>query len=345
MEDLAISKVPITIVTATDIEKSLTISQEGQQVEEWLELGNGCLCCSIKDTGLAAIESLISRRGAFDYILLETSGLADPGNLAPLFWVDSGLGSAVYLDGIVTVVDAKNILLSLDEPAAAEMIVEEEEEEHEHEHAETHPHHHLTTAHLQISHADVVILNKCDVVDEEQLRRAKERVRAINGMAKMLETRYGRITQLEGALLDLHAYDGVNELDTVAKGHSHLDPSISTLTLHVPRLDTDQLPRLESWLRSVLWESSLPPNETGARGGFTVHRTKGQILVKDGRVLMIQGVRDVFEIIDHTSSSRGVAGSAVAGDESTARGKIVLIGKGLVGVPFQESLERAFGAK
>ncbi|KAI4174860.1 MAG: hypothetical protein LQ346_008171, partial [Caloplaca aetnensis] len=296
------------------------------------------------DTGLAAIESLISRRGAFDYILLETSGLADPGNLAPLFWVDSGLGSSVYLDGIVTVVDAKNILLSLDEPAAAEMIVEEEEKEHEH----SGTHHHLTTAHLQISHADVVILNKCDVVDEQQLRRVKERVRAINGMAKMLETRYGRITQLEGVLLDLHAYDGVSELDTVAKGHSHLDPSISTLTLHVPLLGTNHLPRLESWLRSVLWDSLLPPNETGARAGFTVHRTKGQILIKDGRVLMIQGVRDVFEIIDHTSSrsvaGSAVAGSAVAGDESTARGKIVLIGKGLVGSPFQESLERALAS-
>lgn len=98
----------------------------------------------------------------------------------------------------------------------------------------------------------------------------------------------------------------------------------------------------------MLWDSLLPPNETGARAGFTVHRTKGQILIKDGRVLMIQGVRDVFEIIDHTSSrsvaGSAVAGSAVAGDESTARGKIVLIGKGLVGSPFQESLERALAS-
>ncbi len=121
--------------------------------------------------------------------------------------------------------------------------------------------------------------------------------------------------------------------------------SISTLTLHVPLLPTNHLPNLESWLRSVLWDSQLPPTETGARtGGFTVHRTKGQIFVQDGRVLMIQGVRDVFEIIDHTTSaSRGVAGSAGAEDESAVgSGKIVLIGKGLGGVPFQESLDRAF---
>lgn len=169
-----------------------------------------------RDTGVAAIESLISRRGAFDYIMLETSGLADPGNLAPLFWVDDGLGSSIYLDGIVTLVDAKNILLSLDEPAATETVEEDEGRKH------SGPH--LTTAHLQISHADVVIVNKCDAVSEAQLQRVKERVRAINGLAKMHTTSYGQIPRLEGVLLDLHAYDGMEGLDTVAKGHSHLDP-------------------------------------------------------------------------------------------------------------------------
>src|ERR1700755_2254119 len=61
----------------------------------------------------------MEKKGAFDYILLETTGLADPGNLAPLFWVDDGLGSTIYLDGIVTLVDAKNIITSLDDPNGA----------------------------------------------------------------------------------------------------------------------------------------------------------------------------------------------------------------------------------
>ncbi|KAI4089586.1 MAG: hypothetical protein LQ344_005301 [Seirophora lacunosa] len=318
--ELAISKVPLTLVTefAADIEKSLTISQKGQQVEEWLELANGCLCCSIKDTGVAAIESLISRRGAFDYIMLETSGLADPGNLAPLFWVDDGLGSSIYLDGIVTLVDAKNILLSLDEPAATETVEEDEGRKH------SGPH--LTTAHLQISHADVVIVNKCDAVSEAQLQRVKERVRAINGLAKMHTTSYGQIPRLEGVLLDLHAYDGMEGLDTVAKGHSHLDPVM-------PLLSREQLQKLESWLRSVLWESVLPSagaSEPVAQA-FTVHRTKGRILVEDGRVLMIQGVREVFEMIDQTASEREESNSAT-------KGKIVLIGMGLAGLTFEESL-------
>ncbi|XP_010071250.1 PREDICTED: COBW domain-containing protein 1-like, partial [Pterocles gutturalis] len=60
------------------LEKSLAISQGGELYEEWLELRNGCLCCSVKDNGVKAIENLMQRRGKFDYILLETTGLADP---------------------------------------------------------------------------------------------------------------------------------------------------------------------------------------------------------------------------------------------------------------------------
>ncbi|KAL8662392.1 MAG: hypothetical protein Q9168_008267, partial [Polycauliona sp. 1 TL-2023] len=192
---------------------------------------------TLKDTGVAAIESLITRRGTFDYIILETSGLADPGNLAPLFWVDDGLGSSIYLDGIVTLVDAKNILLSLDEPAVSETIQDSspskqsDGHDHEHEYEDEHEDdneapHHLTTAHLQISHADVIIINKCDLVSSHQLQNVRDRVKAINGLAKVHETRFGEIPLLEGVLLDLHAYDRVElgEMDMGARGHSHLDP-------------------------------------------------------------------------------------------------------------------------
>jgi len=63
------------------MEKSIAIGEKGNLCEEWLELQNGCLCCSVKDNGIKAIENLMSKRGKFDYILLETTGLADPGNL------------------------------------------------------------------------------------------------------------------------------------------------------------------------------------------------------------------------------------------------------------------------
>src|SRR5947209_12874811 len=154
----------------------------------------------------------MERSGAFDYILLETTGLADPGNLAPLFWVDDGLGSTIYLDGIVTLVDAKNILASLDEPPR-------DDSDHGNHHGPS-----LTTAHLQISHADVIVINKTDLVSPEVLDAVRERVQAINGLAKIYTTQQGQVPCLEGFLLDLHAYDDVGPLDLESKGHSHLDP-------------------------------------------------------------------------------------------------------------------------
>ncbi|KAG7150253.1 COBW domain-containing protein 1 like [Verticillium longisporum] len=207
-----------------DIEKSLTVNKGDEKVEEWLEVGNGCLCCSVKDTGVNAIESLMEKKGAFDYILLETTGLADPGNLAPLFWVDDGLGSTIYLDGIVTLVDAKNILRSLDDPSGKIEV----EEEHDHDHSSSPL---MTTAHMQISHADVIVINKADLVTPDELQQVRDRIESINGLAKIHVTQKSEVPQLEGVLLDLHAYDELAELDFSRKGHSHLDPAISTISI------------------------------------------------------------------------------------------------------------------
>ena len=164
----------------------------------------------------------MDRRGSFDYILLETSGLADPGKIAPLFWVDDGLGSSIYLDGIVTLVDAKNIIRSLGEERTEHVQPEEalaSEEDSFHVCSSR-----TTTAHLQISYADVIVLNKGDTVSPDQLDVAQARVQGINSLAKVHVTQYSRMSQLEGVVLDLHAYDGVGSLEISAHGHSHLDP-------------------------------------------------------------------------------------------------------------------------
>jgi CCR4-NOT transcription complex subunit 2 len=179
-----------------------------------------------RDTGVNAIESLMEKKGAFDYILLETTGLADPGNLAPIFWVDDGLASTIYLDGIVTLVDAKNILRSLDDPSG---VIEGHQDGHDdHGHGPL-----MTTAHVQISHADVIVINKSDLVGTEELAQVKARIQAINGLAKIHVTNQSVVPSLEGFLLDLHAYDQVEVLDTAGKGHSHLDP-VSRPDLHCP---------------------------------------------------------------------------------------------------------------
>ena len=179
--------------------------------------------------GVAAIENLMELRGRFDYILLETTGLADPGNIAPLFWLDDGLGSSIFLDGIVTLVDAKNVLKSLDEGYGDENRPNDEEHKDHDEHGPL-----LTTAHLQISHADVILVNKADLVSEEELKWVEDRIRSINGLARIEITTKSKVSQLEGLLLDLHAYDQVTDADLkfASKGHSHLDPVRKSNTLH-----------------------------------------------------------------------------------------------------------------
>ncbi|KAF4308718.1 Cobalamin (vitamin B12) biosynthesis CobW-like protein [Botryosphaeria dothidea] len=367
VDDLSLVKVPITIVTGylgagkttllnyilnerhgkkiavilngactlgpADIEKSLTVSKDGSQAEEWLDLANGCLCCTVKDTGVQAIESLMERRGAFDYILLETTGLADPGNIAPLFWIDEGLGSTIYLDGIVTLVDAKNILKSLDEPLPETAVHEDKGHDHDHTGPE------LTTAHLQISHADVVVINKTDLVTAEELKNVRQRIISINALAKIHVTDHSKVPQLEGVLLDLHAYDAVDpaQLDFAAKGHSHLDPTITTITIHIPALDQKGLKALDTWLQSLLWEETLPGAAPSPK--FEIHRTKGRVPIADGSLKLIQGVREVFEILDAKDSPAGEQGNTTV----KQGGKVVLIGRGVDEARFAQSLQNALG--
>ena len=292
-----------------------------------------------------AIESLMDKKGKFDYILLETTGLADPGNLAPLFWMDDGLGSTIYLDGIVTLVDAKNILRSLDDSAGK---AEGHEESDSHGPV-------MTTAHVQISHADVVVINKADLVDEEQLQRIKDRIESINGLARIHVTQQSVIPRLEGFLLDLHAYDNVEELDIAAKGHSHLDPvgrpsvlfslcrvladirqSISTLSIPLGVLGDDQVEKIDAWLRSVLWDNKLPGDSGAHDVPFEVHRLKGRLAMPGGRVKVIQGVRELFEIFSPPAAS--------GAEEAPTASKVVLIGRHLEGFDFKGSLVAAVGS-
>lgn len=290
-----------------------------------------------RDSGVQAIESLMEKRGGFDYILLETTGLADPGNLAPLFWVDDGLGSSIYLDGVVTLVDAKNVLRCLDEPAPEELP---EDGNTGREHAGPL----LSTAHLQISHADVIVLNKTDLVSSEQLQRVQGRIASINALARVFTTEHSRIDHLKGVVLDLHAYDTVapGELDFAARGHSHLDPSIRTTALSLPILDDGKLERLDDWLRHLLWQSlelahpdaAVGTGQRGTRARSDIHRVKGRLVMHDGTTKLLQGVREVFEIIDGRTDGQG---------ERRASGKVILIGRNIDAGTLQQSLTKALG--
>ena len=264
---------------------------------------------------MAALESLIERQKNFDYILLETTGVADPGNIAPMFWMDEGLNSSIYLDGIVTVVDVKNILKSLDEPTQEE-LPELEHEHHEHDPASPL----MSTAHLQISHADVILLNKSDLVSIDELNAIKHRTLSINAVAKIIVTDHSRVPDLSGTVLDLAAYNsfpvGTDTPDFSSKGHSHLDKTLSTLNINLPVLDTAGFSKFERCLEEILWPS-------GKAKPYEVHRTKGLLQFTDGTFKMIQGVREIFDITDAQSRP----------DQTTEGSRIVLIGRNLDRVP------------
>ncbi|KAJ5548044.1 hypothetical protein N7513_005278 [Penicillium frequentans] len=325
---------------SSDIEKPLTVNEGGQEVTEWMEVGNGCICCSVKDSGVMALESLMERRGTFDYILLETTGLADPGNIAPVFWMDEGLGSSIYLDGIVTLVDAKNIIRLLDEPAPEEKADSHKESANDRDQKYKHEHTGpvLSMAHMQISHADVIILNKTDLVTGDELESVKDRITAINSAAKIHVTDHSRTPQIEGVVLDLHAYDHLADMDFGKKGHSHMDPAISTVAIATPPIPAKSVEKVDEWLREVLWESTLPVS--GGAGSeswptdFEIHRLKGILVLEDGSSKIIQAVRDVFEIRDSVQSQDG-------DEDKKVQCKIVLIGRGLTasGDPWRESFE------
>ena len=113
-----------------------------------------------------------------------------------------------------------------------------------------------------------------------------------------------------------------------------MDKAISTVTIALPTLNEPQYSRLEQWLQSVLWELKLPkskePEGTKKDDKFNVHRLKGRIGLGDNSIKMIQGVREVYEIIDVAEEKQ---------ESSATEGKIVIIGKHVSGLPWQESLE------
>ena len=121
--------------------------------EEIFEMNNGCICCTVRGDLIRILGGLMRRKDRFDAILVETTGLAYPGPVAQTFFVDEDVRAKTKLDAIVTVVDARHFLNEL---------------EHAKEMAE------------QIAFADVVVVNKIDLVSEDELARVEARIRRIN---------------------------------------------------------------------------------------------------------------------------------------------------------------------
>ncbi len=140
------------------VDQELVIGAE----EEIFEMNNGCICCTVRGDLIRILGNLMKRKEQFDYILVETTGMADPGPVAQTFFVDDELQSKLTLDGIVTLVDAKHVWEHID---SSDEVKE------------------------QIAFADVILLNKIDLVPADDLERLEARIKSMNAAAKVYRTK------------------------------------------------------------------------------------------------------------------------------------------------------------
>jgi G3E family GTPase len=137
-----------------------------QSDEEIFEMNNGCICCTVRGDLLRILERLVKRKDRLDAILIETTGLANPAPVAQTFFTDPEMRAQFRLDAIVTVVDARHILLHLDDSPEALK---------------------------QIAFADVILLNKTDLVSGPELDALEKRIHAINAMARIHRTKNAEV--------------------------------------------------------------------------------------------------------------------------------------------------------
>src|ERR671925_2396927 len=165
--------------------------------EEIFEMNNGCVCCTVRGDLVRIIDGLMRRKGKFDGIIVETTGLADPAPVAQTFFVDENVGRKTKLDAVVTVADAKWLQDRLKDAPEAKN---------------------------QIAFADVILINKTDLVPPEELRELEGRIRGINPYAKVHKTERCQIALPEVLGRNAFDLDRILEIEPAflaGNGHDH----------------------------------------------------------------------------------------------------------------------------
>ena len=246
--------------------------------EEVFEMNNGCICCTVRGDLIRIIDGLMRRKGRFDAIVVETTGLADPAPVAQTFFVDEDVGRHTKLDAVVTVADAKWLKDRLrDAPEAKN----------------------------QIAFADVILVNKTDLVTPEELREIEMRVRGINPYARLHRTErcslplgevlgrnafdLERILDLEPAFLETgelhahdHSHDGAHAHHHGGLPHYH-DEDMQSVALRTEEpLDPDKfLP----WVQDLV-----------AKQGPNILRCKGILaFADDPQRFVFQGIHMILD--------------------------------------------------
>src|SRR4051812_36553870 len=214
------------------VDSDLVIGAE----EELFETNNGCLCCKVRGDLIRILGNLMKRRNKFDHVLIETTGMADPGPVAQTFFVDEEMKDKLRLDAIVTVVDSYHVSRHLG---------------------------HTREVREQIAFADVILLNKTDLVTPEQLDELEGRIKRMNGVAKTYRTQRGvvdldRILDVGGFSLERAQQIEPDFLETGGHhdehGHEHHDhhhdEEIGSVGITTPgELDPK---KLNAWMAELL---------------------------------------------------------------------------------------------
>ena len=232
------------------------IGIDGQLVldadEEILEMNNGCICCTVRGDLIRIIGKLLERRNSFDHLVIETTGLADPAPVIQSFFVDEILYKQTELDAIVTVVDAKHIL----------------------------DHWSSSEAQEQMAFADVILLNKTDLVAAEPLAALSTKIRGINAIANIYPTQNCNIDI--DLVLGMQAFDLKNALAIDPQfldedAHEH-DESVGSIAISQAGIVNGD--KLNRWLYQLVQAI-----------GQDIFRMKGILNVDDeDRRFVFQGV-------------------------------------------------------
>eukprot|EP01117_Protostelium_nocturnum_P007661 TRINITY_DN2750_c0_g1_i1.p1 TRINITY_DN2750_c0_g1~~TRINITY_DN2750_c0_g1_i1.p1 ORF type:complete len:601 (+),score=203.74 TRINITY_DN2750_c0_g1_i1:90-1892(+) len=268
--------------------------------EDIIEMNNGCVCCSVRGDLVRILTKLMQRKKRFDHILIETTGLAHVAPVAQTFFSIPELAESIRLDGIITVVDAKHVLKHLDE------------KKHHNENNETVD---------QIAFADKILLNKCDLVNEEQLKEVENRIKQINSFAQINRTQHSKLDI--NKLIDIRAFELERALEIAPSlledGHHHHHINVKSVGLSFPNeLD---FKKTNDWLSRLLSEK-----------GEEIYRMKGVFNFKGAKEKFVfQGVHSHL-----TSETLGVWGS------EERESKLVFIGKNLDRAQLENDFKACF---
>ncbi|MGG6266553.1 CobW family GTP-binding protein [Leptolyngbya sp. AN03gr2] len=225
--------------------------------EEIFEMNNGCICCTVRGDLIRMINNLMKRRDRFDHIVIETTGLADPAPVIQTFFMDEDVQTLTSLDAVVTVVDAKHIAQHWDADEAQE----------------------------QIAFADVILLNKIDLIASTELDELEKKIKSMNTIAKIYRTQDAQVEM--DALLGVGAFDldRALEIDPNFLGedaHEHDETVTSVAIVESGSVDGT---RLNTWMSELLRFQ-----------GQDIFRMKGilNIAGEDNR-FVFQGVHMLFD--------------------------------------------------